>query len=227
MAIRLFICRCLTCLMHWSCWSQRPVASAVKSCVKLCRASTPLCSCHHGHLESLTVFFWGQGNKHCCLLVWGRSPDDHAVDAVEADSLYQRMPASLKAALLPFQQTGVKFGLTRRGRVLIADEMGVGKTVQALALASCYQVGEGNLLMQGHQQLVVYNWPSTPGLCPLRTPLCSYLNSRHEVAAVHVVESARKAARPSSPLCSTCPRRTSGLSWSWYQPLCALSGPRR
>jgi MoxR-like ATPase len=35
---------------------------------------------------------------------------------------------------------GVLYGLTRHGRVLIADEMGVGKTVQALALAACYQV---------------------------------------------------------------------------------------
>jgi hypothetical protein len=42
---------------------------------------------------------------------------------------------------MPFQRDGVQYGLARRGRVLIADEMGVGKTVQALALAACYQVG--------------------------------------------------------------------------------------
>ncbi|MEW5314170.1 MAG: hypothetical protein WDW38_005685 [Sanguina aurantia] len=48
------------------------------------------------------------------------------------------MPPSLAAALMPFQADGVRFGLERRGRVLIADEMGVGKTVQAMALASCY-----------------------------------------------------------------------------------------
>jgi SNF2 family DNA or RNA helicase len=51
------------------------------------------------------------------------------------------MPLSLRCALMPFQRAGVQFGLARRGRVLIADEMGVGKTVQALALAACYQVG--------------------------------------------------------------------------------------
>ena len=50
------------------------------------------------------------------------------------------MPAFLEAALLPFQREGVLFGLARGGRCLIADEMGVGKTVQAIALASCYQV---------------------------------------------------------------------------------------
>src|SRR5687767_10804952 len=51
-----------------------------------------------------------------------------------------RMPAALRAALMPFQLEGVMFGLQRQGRVLIADEMGVGKTLQAMALASCYQV---------------------------------------------------------------------------------------
>lgn len=44
----------------------------------------------------------------------------------------------MSVCLLPLQ--GVLYGLTRHGRVLIADEMGVGKTVQALALAACYQV---------------------------------------------------------------------------------------
>jgi hypothetical protein len=50
------------------------------------------------------------------------------------------MPASLAAALLPFQREGVRFALERRGRALIADEMGVGKTLQAIALAACYEV---------------------------------------------------------------------------------------
>lgn len=51
--------------------------------------------------------------------------------------------ASMRLALLAHCRRllqGVLYGLTRHGRVLIADEMGVGKTVQALALAACYQV---------------------------------------------------------------------------------------
>jgi SNF2 family DNA or RNA helicase len=60
--------------------------------------------------------------------------------AAEVQQRYAGMPASLRGALLPFQQQGVLYGLARQGRVLIADEMGVGKTVQALALAACYQV---------------------------------------------------------------------------------------
>jgi SNF2 family DNA or RNA helicase len=34
-------------------------------------------------------------------------------------------------ALYPFQLQGVKYGLARNGRCLIADQMGVGKTIQA------------------------------------------------------------------------------------------------
>ena len=41
---------------------------------------------------------------------------------------------------MKFQEEGVRFGLARQGRVLIADEMGVGKTLQAIALACCYLV---------------------------------------------------------------------------------------
>lgn len=37
---------------------------------------------------------------------------------------------SFSDKLLPFQHEGLKFGLLRGGRVLIADEMGVGKTLQ-------------------------------------------------------------------------------------------------
>ena len=50
---------------------------------------------------------------------------------------------------MPFQRAGVHFALEREGRVLLADEMGVGKTVQAIAMASCYRVSKVNCLKQG------------------------------------------------------------------------------
>ena len=50
------------------------------------------------------------------------------------------MPQHLRQALMPFQRAGVQFALRREGRILLADEMGVGKTVQAIAIASCYRV---------------------------------------------------------------------------------------
>ena len=52
---------------------------------------------------------------------------------------YARVPESLRTRMFPFQIEGVKYGLSRGGRVLIGDQMGLGKTVQALALISCYR----------------------------------------------------------------------------------------
>ena len=58
----------------------------------------------------------------------------------EVEARVSCMPGPLAKALLPFQRDGVRFGVQHKGRLLLADEMGVGKTVQAIALASCYQV---------------------------------------------------------------------------------------
>lgn len=51
---------------------------------------------------------------------------------------------------MPFQQAGVRFAVKREGRLLLADEMGVGKTVQAIAIASCYRVGNTAALHRIH-----------------------------------------------------------------------------
>lgn len=59
----------------------------------------------------------------------------------EVEAAFARLPAGLRASLLPFQRAGVRYGLARQGRILLADEMGVGKTLQAIALAACYEVG--------------------------------------------------------------------------------------
>ncbi len=40
---------------------------------------------------------------------------------------------------------GVLFALRHHGRALIADEMGVGKTVQAIALMACYPVSASSM----------------------------------------------------------------------------------
>ena len=61
-----------------------------------------------------------------------RSPDE------EVDERFNSLPLALRSALLPFQKEGIRYVLQRKGRALIADEMGVGKTVQAIALAGCF-----------------------------------------------------------------------------------------
>ena len=42
-------------------------------------------------------------------------------------------------ALYDFQKDVIKFGIERKGRILLADEMGVGKTVQAIGIALMYK----------------------------------------------------------------------------------------
>ena len=58
--------------------------------------------------------------------------------------------------LMPFQKEGIKFGVSRQGRVLIADDMGLGKTVQALGLASYYDQHWPVLIIC--QSTLKYNW---------------------------------------------------------------------
>lgn len=48
--------------------------------------------------------------------------------------------ARLVQALLPFQREGVEFAIRRGGRVLLADDMGLGKSVQALCIAAYYRI---------------------------------------------------------------------------------------
>ncbi|KAF0980273.1 hypothetical protein FDP41_013487 [Naegleria fowleri] len=49
--------------------------------------------------------------------------------------VWNRIPQKLQDSLLPFQKTGVEFGIKRQGRIMIADEMGLGKTIQCIAIA--------------------------------------------------------------------------------------------
>lgn len=67
-----------------------------------------------------------------------KSPGQCRASSEEVEERRKKVPAYLDRALLPFQKEAVLFGVQRNGKVLIADEMGVGKTVQAIALASCY-----------------------------------------------------------------------------------------
>lgn len=70
-----------------------------------------------------------------------RSREEPELSKQAAKEVMARMLAPpLLRALHPFQRKGIATGLQRGGRILLADEMGVGKTVQAICLAACYQV---------------------------------------------------------------------------------------
>ena len=54
-------------------------------------------------------------------------------------TLHRRIPKPLRDTLEEFQREGVEFALRRcGGRVLLGDEMGLGKSLQALAIAAAY-----------------------------------------------------------------------------------------
>lgn len=50
-----------------------------------------------------------------------------------------QLPKSLYNNLYAFQKVGVQYGVDHFGRCLIGDEMGVGKTIQAIAIAYLYR----------------------------------------------------------------------------------------
>jgi SWI/SNF-related matrix-associated actin-dependent regulator of chromatin subfamily A-like protein 1 len=62
-------------------------------------------------------------------------PYDYSFDHFSPSTL----PSTIQSSLYPFQLTGVNFGLSAHGRLLLCDEMGVGKTIQSLALAYLYR----------------------------------------------------------------------------------------
>ncbi len=49
------------------------------------------------------------------------------------------LPQQIRDNLYEFQKKGIEFGVSRFGRVLLGDEMGVGKTIQALSIAYIYK----------------------------------------------------------------------------------------
>ena len=48
------------------------------------------------------------------------------------------LPKKILNSIYPFQRDGINFGIKRKSRLLIADEMGVGKTIQAIAISSIF-----------------------------------------------------------------------------------------
>ncbi|CAD8096584.1 unnamed protein product [Paramecium sonneborni] len=60
---------------------------------------------------------------------------------------YEQIDKTLNETLYQYQRDCIKQGLKFNGRILIADDMGVGKTVQSLALASMYRQNWPLLIM--------------------------------------------------------------------------------
>lgn len=52
--------------------------------------------------------------------------------------LTSRIPSDVLEKLFPYQREGIKFGVRREGRLLLADDCGLGKTMQAIGVAIYY-----------------------------------------------------------------------------------------
>jgi SNF2 family DNA or RNA helicase len=64
-------------------------------------------------------------------------PGDRPPAAAAAMEPELDLPPRISAALMPFQRDGVAFVVSHGGRCLIADDMGLGKSLQAMV---CYFV---------------------------------------------------------------------------------------
>lgn len=76
-----------------------------------------------------------------------RALDEEEEEQRDFEVGLRRIPVRTREKMYAFQIEGVKFGLSKRGRVMIADQMGVGKTLQAIALMCCYHKREGPCLI--------------------------------------------------------------------------------
>lgn len=65
---------------------------------------------------------------------------DHEIDYTnDFEHKLIELPNKMYSLLYPFQKVGIDFGIKKLGRVLIADEMGVGKTIQAIGIAAIFK----------------------------------------------------------------------------------------
>lgn len=81
-------------------------------------------------------------NKELTTLIIKRKKKEEKIEYLNDDNTkrnVEQLPRTLKNALYDFQIEGVKFGIEHHCRFLLADEMGVGKTIQAISLAYLYR----------------------------------------------------------------------------------------
>lgn len=69
---------------------------------------------------------------------WNFSYKDEEND-YKKDRSISILPEGLSNNLYEFQKKGIEFGVKRFGRILLGDEMGVGKTLQAIGIMYMYR----------------------------------------------------------------------------------------
>jgi SWI/SNF-related matrix-associated actin-dependent regulator of chromatin subfamily A-like protein 1 len=78
---------------------------------------------------------------------------DYSKDRIH--SIFE-LPSSMLTNLYAFQKTGIEFGIKKKGRMLLADEMGVGKTIQAIGICAVFKENWPVLILCPSS--LRYNW---------------------------------------------------------------------
>ena len=79
-------------------------------------------------------------NKSLQKLIIRRKKEDEILDyTTDKEKNPNDLPEKIRKSLYNFQVEGIKFGINHHCRFLLADEMGVGKTLQAISLAYIYR----------------------------------------------------------------------------------------
>ena len=82
-------------------------------------------------------------NKTLTTLIIKRKEKEETINYLNDNDNMERkvekLPEKLRKTLYDFQIDGIKFGIEHHCRFLLADEMGVGKTIQAISLAYLYR----------------------------------------------------------------------------------------
>ena len=80
-------------------------------------------------------------HKNLTKLIIKRKKEDKQIDYTNdvREKKVEQLPQKLQNDLYDFQKEGINFGIEHHCRFLLADEMGVGKTVQAISLAYIYR----------------------------------------------------------------------------------------
>ena len=80
-------------------------------------------------------------HKELKTLIIKRKKEDEIIDYTNEirERKIEQLPEKIQKVLYDFQKEGINFGINHHCRFLLADEMGVGKTIQAISLAYIYR----------------------------------------------------------------------------------------
>ena len=80
-------------------------------------------------------------HKNLTTLIIKRKKEDETIDYTNdvRERKVEQLPQKLQKSLYDFQIEGINFGIEHHCRFLLADEMGVGKTIQAISLSYIYR----------------------------------------------------------------------------------------